>query len=182
MTPRELFDSGHPLKEQLAGRLPWLFQELGFRIVDHGYSHKAMGSSMVELESDTLRVRFNNDRGGISVDVASLAEPEHWMELGFLWKALKDVRPNPALEGWAWFIREHLAELVDALGPGFHDTKRAWDRQLEEGWLAAAPYIRPRGILERVFLPQAVWWVRRVVAWCGVIVLAWIVWILFRVK
>ena len=45
---------------------------------------------------------------GISVQVASLAEPDRWMELGFLWYSLSGNRPEPELDGWAWFSRDHL--------------------------------------------------------------------------
>src|SRR6266403_166307 len=103
------------LREELIARFPWLF-DLGFRITEHDYSYNHMGSSFAELESDSLRVRFINDRGSIGVKVASLSEPERWMELGFLWLSLTGDRPSPELDGWAWFLRDHLPQLADALG------------------------------------------------------------------
>jgi hypothetical protein len=78
-------DMSGPLKEELPRRLPWLFDELGFQTTFHDYSYKAMGSSVVELESNSLRVRFKNDRGSISIDVASLSEPSggwNWASSG----------------------------------------------------------------------------------------------------
>ena len=77
-------DMSGPLNDELPKRLPWLFEELGFRTTFHDYSYKAMGSSAVELESASLRVRFTNDRGRVALEVASLAEHDRWMELGYL--------------------------------------------------------------------------------------------------
>jgi hypothetical protein len=74
-----------PLNEQLQKRLPWLFEELKFRIAYHDDDPKHMGHSVVELNSDSLRVKFVRGMWGIGVEVASLSEPGHWFELGFLW-------------------------------------------------------------------------------------------------
>lgn len=89
-----------PLKDALENRVPWLFQELGFRVTDHDYSYRQMGSSIAELQSDSLRIRFIRDRSVIQVELASHSEPERWLELGFLWYALTGHRPEPELEGW----------------------------------------------------------------------------------
>jgi hypothetical protein len=112
------------LKEELTSRFPWLFDDLGFRISEHDYSYKAMGSSFAVLESGSLRVKFVNERGVIGVEVASLLEPERWMELGFLWLSLTGERPSPELEGWVWFRRDHLSEIAEALGPTFRRQRQ----------------------------------------------------------
>jgi hypothetical protein len=113
-----------PLKEELENRVPWLFQDLGFRVTHHDYSDRHMGDSVAELQSDSLRIRFIRDKSRIQVELASLSEPERWLELGFLWYALTGHRPEPELEGLAWFLRDHLSALQDALGPGFSQTKQ----------------------------------------------------------
>lgn len=120
------------LKEELRNRLPWLFDDLGFHVATHDFSYKAMGSSCVVLESTSLRVRFVNDRGSIYVEVAPLAEPERWMELGFVWLSLTGDRPSPQLEGWAWFLREHMSHITEALGPDFEKTKMAFEGHEKE--------------------------------------------------
>lgn len=119
-----------PLKDEIQTRFPWLQEDLGFRITRYDYSPRAFGNSTVELQSESLRIRFMRERG-ISVQVASLAEPDRWMELGFLWYSLSGNRPEPELDGWAWFSRDHLPQLVDALGPGYPQTNQAY-RQAEE--------------------------------------------------
>ena len=43
-----------------------------------------MGDSVAELQSDSLRIRFIRDKSRIHVELASLSEPERWLELGFL--------------------------------------------------------------------------------------------------
>src|SRR5580704_17838416 len=119
-----------PLKDEVQTRFPWLQEDLGFRVTRYDYSARAFGNSTVELQSESLRIRFMRERG-ISVQVASLAEPEQWMELGFLWYSLTDNRPEPELDGWAGFVQEHLAELVDALGPGYPQTRQAYQKAEE---------------------------------------------------
>jgi hypothetical protein len=121
-----------PLNEQLQNRLPWLFEELKFRVAYQNYDPKHMGQSVVELNSDSLRVRFIRGTLGIGVEVASLSEPEQWFELGFLWYALTGDRPEPYLDGWAWFVRDHLVELADALGPKYPQTKQEFQRKEQE--------------------------------------------------
>jgi hypothetical protein len=129
-----------PLKEELENRVPWLFQDLGFRVTHHDYSDRHMGDSVAELQSDSLRIRFIRDKSRIQVELASLSEPERWLELGFLWYALTGHRPEPELEGLAWFLRDHLSELQDALGPGFSQTKQ----QFERGRKEVAKFLRYR--------------------------------------
>jgi hypothetical protein len=141
-----------PLKVELEKRMPWLFQDLGFRVIYHDYSYKDFGNSVAVLKSDVLLVRFVRDRSRIEVEVASLSEPERWMELGFLWYAITGYRPEPELEGWAWFFRDHLAELEDALGPGFSQTKQQFDRRQEESreiLRRHMPRVTPVGRLRR---------------------------------
>jgi len=133
------------LKEELTNRLPWLFDDLGFRIGEHNYSYKQMGSWFAVLESSSFRVKFVNERGSIGVEVASLSEPERWMELGFLWLSLTGDRPNPQLEGWAWFLRDHVAQIAEALGPNFEKIRAAFDQREREGKESAERYISSNG-------------------------------------
>jgi hypothetical protein len=129
-----------PLKEELENRMPWLFEDLGFRVAYHDYSDQHMGDSVAELESPSFRVRFIRDKSRIQVEFASLSEPERWLELGFLWNALTGHRPEPELEGLAWFLRDHISELEDALGPGFSQTTQQFERSRIENSEILARY------------------------------------------
>lgn len=113
-----------PLKVELDRKAPWLVGEFGFQVVYEDYSSEHFGNSIVQLRSDALCVKFVRDRSRIEVHVASVENPEKWMELGFLWYAVTEDRPEPELEGWAWFVRDHLKELAEALGPDFERTKQ----------------------------------------------------------
>jgi hypothetical protein len=115
-----------PLRDQVLSRLPWLVDDLGFRIGDSAYDYKGRGASYVELASDSVRLRFTRGVSPISLHVASPAHPDQWFELGALWVALHSKRPDPELEGWAWFFREHLDEIARAVGPEFEQTKDAY--------------------------------------------------------
>jgi hypothetical protein len=121
-----------PIREEIETRFSWLLDELGFRIVEGYYAPRAMGSSSVVLESDSLRVRFVNDRGAVYPEVASLTDPQRWIALGFLWSVLTGDRPTPELDGWAWFLREHIGELTEALGPRMTETAEAVLRRERE--------------------------------------------------
>jgi hypothetical protein len=131
------------LKEELTRRFPWLFEDLGFRVREHDFSYRHMGSSFAVLESDSLRVKFVNDRGSIGVEVAALSEPERWMELGFLWLSLTGDRPSPQLEGWAWFFRDHLAQIAEALGPNIEKTKADFAERERESKEILERYVAP---------------------------------------
>jgi len=134
-----------PLKEAVTSRLPWLFQDFGFRVTYHDFSYKEMGNSVVELQSDSLRLRFVRDRGPISVQVASLNEPERWIELRSFWAVLTGDGPDPELEGWGWFVRDHFSQLVELLGPKFPQSIQQYDqRQKEIRDIVASRYPRPR--------------------------------------
>jgi hypothetical protein len=138
-----------PLKEEVTNRLPWLLRDLGFYVTFHDYSYKEMGGSVVELESDSLRLRFVRDRGPIYVEVASLSEPERWFELRALWAILTGQSADPELEGWGWFIRDHFAQLVEAFGPNFpHAIQEFERRQREARESLERRYPRP-GLLRR---------------------------------
>ncbi len=84
------------------------------------------------FHADSLRVRFVNERGSIVAEVASASEPRRWIELGFQWAILTGDRPTPELDGWAGFLREHIRELAEALGPRLAATAEAVQRQERE--------------------------------------------------
>jgi hypothetical protein len=125
-------DMSGSLKDAVVEKFPWLLNDLGFRISSDYYDYKHMGCSQVELTSDSLRVRFTRDELTTLLEVASAARSERWFEMGTLWLALKGERPQPQLDGWAWFFRDHLAEITEALGPQIKSTTAAFDRQERE--------------------------------------------------
>ena len=81
------------------------------------------GPPFAVIESDVLRIRFENDRGVLDVEVAALAEPERWMKLNALWQCLTGENATHELDGWAWFLRNHLDRIAEALGPSYGATK-----------------------------------------------------------
>jgi hypothetical protein len=121
------------LKEEL-NRFPWLFDDLGFRIVEHEYERREMGHSLVVLESAPLRLRFVKDAGLIGPGIASLSEPEHWMALDLLCKPLTGKSHTNRLEWWVSWIRDHFKELSEAVGPKFSETKLLHDRLQKFEW------------------------------------------------
>jgi hypothetical protein len=121
-----------PLGTHVAKRLPWLFDDLRFRVAYEEYYPKSFGDALLALQSDSLRLRFVRDRTRLEVELASISEPDLWLNLRFLWFTLTGDLPDPELEGWAWFFREHAAELTEALGPKFPQTKEEFERKQRE--------------------------------------------------
>jgi hypothetical protein len=118
------------LKDEVTARLPWLFDDLGFRITLERET-SGIGSSIVELRSESMHLRFL--RGShLALSVASPEEPSHWLDLDSLWHALTGNWPHPEVEGWGWFFRDHYAEISAAVGPNFPQTKQIYDRREKE--------------------------------------------------
>ncbi len=128
-----------PLKDAIAERFPWL-TELGFRMTRHAYDPRAMGSSLVDLESDRLKLRFMRDRGVIWLEVAAPSYPEGWIELRQLWITLTGYPPEPELDGWAWFFRDNQSVIEQALGPDLEKTRNAIALLREANESAVARY------------------------------------------
>jgi hypothetical protein len=169
------------IREKIEDRLPWLIHDLGFRIL-YAERHSGMGWAWsATLESDSMRLNLRYSGGRFYPQVASLDEPQNWMELGPLWNELSGTLPDPELEGWAYFVRDHLAELSRALGPEYADTKARWERQRENVRLSIAPYVRKRG-LEKIFQPQVIPRIRRILKWGAVALFTWIILCLIEMK
>ena len=127
-----------PIKDVIEEKLPWLFTELGFRIVS--YSVDRYDSSVVVLESDAFRLRFKRDMGLVDVQVAALSQPEEWWDFQFTCEAVFGERPEPSLEGYGPLIRGNLAGLTEALGPKLPQTRAAIERQTLERQKIANEY------------------------------------------
>ncbi|MBS1912771.1 MAG: hypothetical protein JST22_12355 [Bacteroidetes bacterium] len=122
------------LKQEVAERLPWLFQEFGFRVVKERFDPEIFGNSYVTLESRSLRVRFVRDRGQIFADVASLSEPEAWWHMEHVCQLVvgRNVESGFGLSELAALLRDNYSALADYLGPKFAETKRELTRRAEE--------------------------------------------------
>lgn len=132
--------SGNSLKQEVTEQLPWLFQELGFRVVEDHFDPRSFGNSFVTLESSKVLVRFVRDRGQISAEVASICEARTWWNLEHVCELIvgRYVEPGFELSAVAALLRNHTSALADYLGPKFAETKRELDRRAEErkqAWL-----------------------------------------------
>jgi len=132
-----------PLEAEVRQRLPWLLQDLGFRVVTASYEYRSFGDSVVELHSDAILLRLIRERSRVLPQVASPADPGNWFELGVLWFALTDSRPEPELDGWAWFIRDKMEDLAKALGPQLAETQTAYERAQEASRALSRAYSPP---------------------------------------
>jgi hypothetical protein len=135
-----------PLLPEVKEKLPWLFDELGFILIWHDYGYKSVGNSLVELKSDSLRLRFIRDMGKVFAEVASLAEPEDWHDLSWV---LEAICGEPAamftgtgdLESVASLVRQNLGALIEGLGPRLSQTKQELQRRYD--LRVSAPVRRP---------------------------------------
>jgi hypothetical protein len=130
------------LKQQVSEEIPWLFRELGLQITDNDFNPKSFGDSFVILESPALRVRFVRDRGQVSVEVASLADPRTWWHLEHVCEVISGQTAESGFElsAAADLLRRNFKALTDYLGSKYNDTKQELERRAE---------IRKRAFLKR---------------------------------
>jgi len=122
-------DLVNPLVKSIQERLPWLFSECGFRIVDHSFYPESFGNCIVTLESESLRLRFVRDRGIGQVELAARSDPEKTYDLGFFLLTIQGERPDIGFEGTAFLLKENWSGIVEALGPKLAETKREYERR-----------------------------------------------------
>src|ERR1035438_9697737 len=141
-----------PFVEKIEETLPWLFEDLGFRLTFSEYYYKAMGSAIVDLDSDIvpLRLRFLNDRQFVSAQVAPLAEPEAWANVDRILEAIRndlpEARPRDmedfhriwherlsraTVQVEAALFRDNLPALIEAMGPKWPETKQELERRCQ---------------------------------------------------
>jgi hypothetical protein len=120
-------DSVNPLVRQVQERLPWLFSEYGFKIID--YSYDRFGGCQVILSSEQLRISFVRGRSFSRATLAARSDPTKSYELDFLLLALQDTRPDIGFEGNAAVLKDNWTLLVNALGPELAETKQEYERR-----------------------------------------------------
>jgi hypothetical protein len=125
-------DPINPLERQISERMPWLFSDYGFRVVDYSYDSRSFGNCIVTMESETLLLRFHKDRGIGYAELASQTDREYWFDLSLLLRPILGERPDPNFEGTAVLLKNNFPALVQALGPKFSETKREGQRRKEE--------------------------------------------------
>lgn len=125
-------DLVNPLVRSIQERLPWLFSEYGFRIVDYSYHPQTFGNCVVTLESDSLRLLFVRDRGVGQVELVARADPENSYGLSFILRTIKGVDPDIRFEGVAFLLKENWPGIVEALGPKLGETKQEYERRQRE--------------------------------------------------
>jgi len=115
-----------PLQPLLTERLPWLFEDLGFRVTYSEYDPAHFGDSIAILDSDALRLRFVRDRGQVMLDVATPAKPEVWFGIWSLYEAVynESVKPRFTLDAVGGLLRQEFTVLIEALGPKLRETQK----------------------------------------------------------
>ena len=123
-----------PLQPVLAERLPWLFEDRGFRITYSEYAPASFGDSLVILDSDSIRLRFVRDRSQVMLDLAARSEPEEWLGLWELFEAIhkKNIKPGFTLNAVGDLLKQEFNTFVEALGPKFLETQKEIQRRRNE--------------------------------------------------
>jgi hypothetical protein len=123
-----------PLAELVSEKLPWLFRELGFRILESNYDANNFGDSLVVLQSDRIRLRFERDRGQVLVALGPLSEPRTWWGLISLCEVIRkeSVEPRHKLDALGAILRENLPALAEALGPKLLETRQEIEKRQQE--------------------------------------------------
>lgn len=122
-----------PLKNEVVTQLPWLFDELGFRIAAEGHDRKSFGNSFVTLVSPAFQLMFVRDRGEIGAEIASHSEPNTWWDLHWISELIPGSgHPLPELLPVATLIRNSFSLLSEYFGSKYHETKRELRRREEQ--------------------------------------------------
>jgi hypothetical protein len=160
-------DDISPLVEIISRRFPWLFTELGFRIVSVEDKPEIMGYSYLSLRCPTFSISFERDRGIICTTLASLEiQAPLWVFEDLL--AYLENRPledrnqsgmDLDLNAIALDIRTHFKKISELLGPESSRTNVEMSRlvaQRTENYfrktgiipahLAYAAYVRPKAL------------------------------------
>jgi len=121
----------NPLIEEIHDSIPWILNELRFRIVQDSYAPEAFGNCVVVLNGPQFRLRLVRDRGQILADLAPLIDPEKWWNLVFLLEVIHGKMPEPefGLVAVAYRVRDNLLALVEAMGPRWTETRRELERR-----------------------------------------------------
>jgi hypothetical protein len=67
--------------EELRKGASYLFDEMGFTILEQEYLADVFGNSYVILSNGDIRIRFIRDRGQVFAEFAALSEPNQWWDL-----------------------------------------------------------------------------------------------------
>ena len=128
-----LIEFMEPLKDEVITKLPWLFDELDFRIVDERYEPKFFGDSYVTLVSRAFNLRFVRDRGQIFLEVASHSDSGIWWPLEHVCELISGLGIKASFEllSSAALLRSNVSGLADFLGPKYRQTKRELLRREE---------------------------------------------------
>jgi len=121
-----------PLKDELQREAPWLTTDPGFRIISFSYDPAIFGDSMVVLRSDALCLRIIRERGRIFAEVAPLADPQNWWDLGMILEVLHRPPPGHHLQSVAGALRTNLPAVIEALGPNLSVTTDGIARRFRE--------------------------------------------------
>lgn len=97
----------------LATKLAYLLEPGRFRIVGSESGRSQGGDALLELVSDTLRVRLTRDRGQILMSFQPLSSTNDWFSPGLLRGMLTGEHPKSEVldDSWAIELRSTLSEL-----------------------------------------------------------------------
>jgi hypothetical protein len=127
-------NSHRPIKDEVKEQLPWLFENLSFRIVEDAYEPDSFGNSFVTLESFSLRIRFVRDRSEVSAEVASRTDPGIWWNLEDVCELVsgKTIGAPFDLSTAGGLLKAYFPVLSVALGEKYSESKRELQLRAEK--------------------------------------------------
>ena len=103
--------------------MPWLFTRHAFREVAFDVG-RSFDNALYLIESPTLRLRFERDRGPTMVDIAPVRDPEFWVHLDVLLKRVLNQECDLAVDGLGRVLYRTLPDIERAMGSDLAQTKR----------------------------------------------------------
>lgn len=121
-----------PLEQELAEKLSWLVANFGFELSQSTYDPRNFGESLVQLESENLRLRFTRGRDRLELELASPRSEDEWFDFRRVLQAIHGTAPDLTLNGIGPLLQENLQELTVAFGPRFPETRIELERLQQE--------------------------------------------------
>lgn len=121
------------ISDELGLCCPYLFDTLGFALVEETFDQDSFGNSTAVLESRDLRLRFVRDRGQVFADIGSMVEPELWWDITLIVPLLGSRQPEQPevseVERLATYIRDNYQSLIKLFSRDrFYGTKLKLER------------------------------------------------------
>lgn len=102
----------------------FLIKDFGFKKIDEEY-YANSGNFYITLLSDMFLLRYNNDRLFLTIEIASITDPDYWLALSFVKDFLHD-KENINSHGYVLSNTDRIEELNNFLITDFVNIRELY--------------------------------------------------------